>query len=119
MLRRLIVCWLLEAVAIALTAWLLPDVSINGGVLAVLWVAALFGLVNAILGTILRLLTLPLTILTLGLFALVVNALLVLITAALTKHFDVEGFWGAFWAAILITIFSTVLGWLFRPKVRA
>jgi uncharacterized membrane protein YvlD (DUF360 family) len=77
----------LLAVAIALTAWLLPNVDINGGFFAVLWIAALFGLINAVLGTILRILTLPLTLLTLGLFSLVVNAVLVEITSACEQSF--------------------------------
>jgi uncharacterized membrane protein YvlD (DUF360 family) len=44
------------------------------------------------------------------LFSLVVNALLVGFTTWLSEGFDVHGFWAAFCAAILISIFSTVLG---------
>jgi putative membrane protein len=110
MIRRLLAAWIVMAVAIALTAWLLPDVDINGGILAALWIAALLGFINASLGTILRLLTLPLNVLTLGLFSLVVNALMVELTSHLSSHFDVHGFWAAFWASILISIISTILG---------
>jgi putative membrane protein len=102
--------WVILAAAVALTAWLLPDIDINGGFWAVIWVAALIGLVNAILGPILRLLTLPLNVITLGLFSLVVNAFLLEITSHLSDHFDVHGFWAAFWGSILISIFSTILG---------
>jgi putative membrane protein len=102
------------AVAIWLTAWLLPDVHVRGGALTYLWIAALFALVNMFIGPILRLVALPLTILTLGLFALVVNAALVGITAKLSKDFNIEGFWTAVLAAILIAVFSAVLN-LFVP----
>jgi putative membrane protein len=114
---RLLVRWVLLAVSIALTAWLLPNVTIHGGVFAVLWVALLFGLVNMLIGTVLRLLTLPLTILTLGLFALVINALMVEITSHITKHFDVNGFWAAFWAAILISVFGAGLNLLVPDRL--
>jgi putative membrane protein len=100
------------AAAIWLTGWLLPGFEVHGGVLTYLWVALLFAIVNAILGPILHLLALPFTIITLGLFALVVNAGLVAITAWLSSDLSVDGFWAAFFAAILIAIFSAVLNLL-------
>lgn len=114
MVRQLIGTWIIIAVAFAITGWLLPGVEINGGVLGVLWIAALFGLVNAFLGTLLRILTLPLIVLTFGLFALLVNTLLIAITAGLSSDLDVNGFWTALWAAILISIITTTLTFLFR-----
>ena len=50
--------------------------DVSGGVGAYIWVSALFGIVNVLIGTVLRLLTLPLMLLTLGLFSIVVNAIL-------------------------------------------
>src|SRR3954452_20960573 len=109
MLLRLLLRWLVRAAAIWLTAWLLPDVNINGGFGTYLWIALLFALVNAILGPILHLLALPITVLTFGLFALVVNAALVGITAKLSDDFSIDGFWAALFAAILISVFSSVM----------
>jgi putative membrane protein len=111
-LLRLLVQWLALAVAIALTAWLLPGFNVSGGVLTYLWLAVLFSIVNVLLGPILHLLALPLTILTLGLFALVVNAGLVGITAWLSSDLSVDGFLPAFFAAILIAVFTAVLSLL-------
>jgi putative membrane protein len=113
MLRNLLIRWAILAVAVAATAALLADVDISGGFLGVLWVAALFGLVNAIIGSILRILTLPITVVTLGLFALVVNGVLLAITAGLTSVLSVGGFLSTIWAALLISVFSAVLNWLF------
>jgi putative membrane protein len=113
----LVVRWVLLAVAIALTAWLLPGFEVAGGFLTYLWVAVIFSLVNVILGPILHLLSLPLTVITLGLFALVVNAALVGITAWLSSDLSVDGFLPAFFAAILISIFSALLS-LLLPRSR-
>src|SRR5207249_2807606 len=107
------------AVAIGAAAALVPDVEVSGGALGLIWNAALFGLVNAIIGTILRILTLPLTIVTLGLFALVVNAALLGITAGISNVLTVGGFWSTVWAALLISIFSMILNRLLVKPRRA
>ena len=109
MLKRFLWIWLALAVAIGLTAWLLPGVEINGGFGSLLLIAAAFGLVNALLGTIVRLLTMPLTVVTLGLFALVVNALMLQITDWWLDRLDVDGFFTALAATVLISLFSTIL----------
>lgn len=114
MLIRIAIRLVVLAVAIWLTAWLLPDVTVEGGVFTYLWIAVLFALVNAFLGPILHLIALPITALTLGLFALVVNAALVGITAALSSDFSIDGFFTAVAAALLISIFSWVIN-LFVP----
>jgi len=106
--RRFLWTWLSLAVAIGLTAWLLPGMDVNGGFFALLGIAAVFGLVNALLGRILKLLTLPLTIMTLGLFSLVINALMLLLTAWWLDRLDVDGFLTAVAATLLISLFSTV-----------
>jgi putative membrane protein len=113
MLRNLLIRWAILAVAIGVTAALVSQVDVSGGVWGLIWVAALFGLVNAIIGTVLRILTLPITMLTLGLFALVVNAALLAITAGLTDELSIGGFWSTVWAALLISVFSTILNYLF------
>jgi putative membrane protein len=73
-----------------------------------LWIALLFGVVNAIVGPILRLLSLPFVLLTLGLFLLVVNAALLGLTAALTDRMTIDGFGTALVAGLILA----VAGWL-------
>ena len=50
---------------------------------------------------------------TLGLFLFVINAMLLLLTAWISRHFDlgfqVSGFWPAFWAGLLISLVSLIL----------
>jgi putative membrane protein len=117
MLIRILLRLVVLATAIWLTAWLLPDVHVRGGVVTYLWIAVLFSLVNMFIGPVLRLVALPLTILTLGLFALVVNAALIGITAKLSTDLNIHGFWTAVLAAILIAVFSAVLN-VFVPDRR-
>ena len=111
----LLVGWAILAAAFAVTSWLLSGIEVSGGFWAYLWVSALFGIVNAIIGTVLRILTLPLTLITLGLFSVVVNALLLKITDALTSHFTIDEFWWtAIWAAIILAAVSALLDVIVR-----
>lgn len=119
MVRRLLITWLVIAVGIALAAAIVPDIEVHGGFATYLWVALLFGLVNAILGPILHLLSLPLTVITLGLFALVVNGVLLAITAGLSNDLDVGGFLGTIVGALIISVVTATLHFLLRPVSRA
>jgi putative membrane protein len=112
MLKSVVIVWVCTAVAIAVTAALVPSVEIDGGPLAVIGVAAVFGLVNAIIGPLLRLLSLPLLLITFGLFALVINAALLGIAAGLSNALEIGGFFSTVVAAFLISVFSAFLGWL-------
>jgi putative membrane protein len=106
----LLVRWAILAAAFAVTSWVLSGIEITGGFLGYVWVSALFGIVNAVLGTILRLLTLPLTLVTLGLFSVLVNAILLNITDALSSRLTIDEFWWtAIWAAIILAVASIVL----------
>jgi putative membrane protein len=125
MLARFLIGWALLAVAFGITSWLLSGMDVTGGVWGYIWVSALFGIVNAIIGTIIRLFTFPLILLTLGLFAVLVNALLLQITDALSSHLTIDDFfWTAVWAAIILAFVSVVLSvavralvWHERPAV--
>ena len=120
MLRRLLVSWVILAIAIGLVAGLLPGLHINGGALTLLWVAALYGLVNATLGAILALLSAPLVLVTLGLFVLVINAAMFELIDWMSDSLTIDGFWWSLLAATLITVFTVVLTFvLHRARRRA
>lgn len=80
---------------------------------ALVLVALIFGLVNAVLKPLIKVIGCPLYVLTLGLVALVVNALLFLLVGFIADGlgipFTVEGFWAAFWGAIIVGIVGWVL----------
>lgn len=109
---NLIVRWLLNAVALALTAWVVPGISVSGAV-ALIVAALVIGLLNALVKPILVVLTLPLTILTLGLFLLVLNALLFWLAAAVVPGFAVSGFLSALLGAVVMAI----VGWALAKLV--
>ena len=122
MLKSIILVWLALAAGIAVAALVIPSVEFDGGLLTLLWVALLFGLVNAVIGPLLHLISLPLTVLTLGLFGLVVNGVLLAITAGLTDSLDVGGVFATIVAAIVISVISTLVlmaaGRVFTPELQ-
>jgi putative membrane protein len=81
-----------------------------------IWATLVLGLLNAFLRPIVLLFTLPVTILTLGLFTLVINGVMFYLAAHLVDGFRVSGFGTAFLAALLFSLFSSVLNVLFRTK---
>lgn len=105
---RLLLHWLLSALAMLLVAHFVPGFVVKGFVAALI-AAAVYGLVNATLGTVLKVLTFPLAIVTLGIFLLVINALMLQFAAALLPGIEVHGFWPAFWAALLLAIMGMLI----------
>jgi len=114
---------LVNAVALWVAVVLVGGVDIDARTTAgklgtLLVVAVIFGLVNAVLRPIVLVLSCPLIILTLGLFALVANALLFWLTAAVSNAlgapFHVDGFWAAFWGALVVSIVSWLLSLFVR-----
>lgn len=105
---NLFVHWLVNAIAVAVAAYVLPGVAIAGIVPA--FVAALvLGIINTLLKPVLILLTLPVTVLTLGLFLFVINAALVMLASRLVSGFEVANFWWALLFSIVVSIVSSFL----------
>lgn len=111
----LIMTWVLSAVAVSISAWIVPGVSVDSFGKAMV-AAAILGIVNALVRPLLVLLTLPVTILTLGLFLLVVNAACVAIAANVVEGFHVEGFFPAVIMVIVLTLVSSVIGSIFGSR---
>jgi putative membrane protein len=119
---RLLVRWVITAIAILAAAWLVPGITIADDAnswTAVFVMAAVFGLINAFIRPLLTLLACPLVLLTLGLFMLVINALCFSLSSWIAQNwfgigFVVDGFWPAFFGAIVVSIVSFLLS-LFLP----
>ena len=99
---------LLTAVAVVLSAYLLPGVNVAGFGTALI-VALVLAVLNAIVRPILVLLSLPITFLTLGLFLLVINALIILLADAIVPGFEVNGFFWALIFSIILSIITTII----------
>ena len=89
-------------------------------VLSLLAVAAVFAIVNSIIGTVIKIVAFPLYILTLGLISFLVNGLLLMITAWFTQWWgwglNVEDLWHGILAAIVISLINWVFGIILRPQ---
>jgi putative membrane protein len=116
-LLRFLINWFIYAMAIGITAYILPGVYLDG-VFAALVTAAILGLVNGVLRPVLFIFTLPLTILTLGLFTFVLNALMVLLAAAIVPGFAVAGFWWAVLFSLVLSVAVYFLGEATEPPER-
>ncbi|HEY5350223.1 MAG TPA: phage holin family protein [Candidatus Lustribacter sp.] len=104
-----------NAIALMIVAYLFNGhgVTVTGPVGALV-AAFVLGIINAILRPILFVLTLPLQIVTLGLFTFVINGLLFYWVGHWGIGLMVDGFWPAFWAAIVLGIVSFVLSSLLK-----
>ena len=105
---KTIIHWVVSALAILVTAYILPGVHLSGP-LAALVLAVVLGAINAILRPILVILTLPITIVTLGLWVLFVNGFLVILASYIVPGFEVANFWWAFLFGIVLAVVSWVL----------
>lgn len=116
-MRDLVIRLFINAVALWGAGSLLGGVQLSDDFTGVLVVALIFGLVNALIKPVVTLLTLPFIVLTLGLLTLVINALMLWITAGLTRHLSVSGFGSAFLGALVISTVSFLLSVLLGSEV--
>ena len=107
----ILINWLVSALAILATAYLLPGIHIASFTTALV-VAVVLGIINAVVKPILLILTLPISIITLGLFTLVINAAVIILTSYLVPGFKVDGFWWALFFSIVLSIVNWFLNQL-------
>ncbi|MCE2971377.1 MAG: phage holin family protein [Burkholderiales bacterium] len=108
---RLLLVWILSAVALYLVTLIVPGVTVDTYLTA--FVAAIvLSFANTLIKPILIVLTLPVTIVTLGLFLIVINALLFWGVGSFLPGFRVEGFWSAVGGVLLYSFFSWALSFL-------
>ncbi len=107
-MRGFVIRWLVSAIALAITAWIIKGIEIHG-IFSLLIATLVLGILNAIIRPILLILTLPINILSLGIFTFVINAIMLKITASVVEGFEIHGFWAAFVGAIFMSIISTLL----------
>ena len=99
---------LINGLAVYITAQVLPGVSVENFLTAVI-VSVVLGIVNTLIKPILFILTLPATILTLGLFTFVINVLMVYLVATFVPGFHVNGFIPALLFSVVLSLVSWFL----------
>ena len=119
MIRRVLLRWLINALAIYVASKVVPGIDVTDE-WAIVAVALILGLVNALIRPLLKFFTCPLIILTLGLFLFVINAAMLGLTAWVAGQlgigFWVVDFWAAFWGALVISLVSLALTLLIRGE---
>jgi putative membrane protein len=104
---RLILHWLLSALALMIVARLVSGFYVRDFTSALI-AALVIGLVNATLGLFLKVVTFPFILLTLGLFWFMINALMLMLASKLVPGFMVRGFGPAFWGAVVLALINMV-----------
>jgi putative membrane protein len=122
---KFIIRWVINAVALYAAIFVLAGrgVTFTGGWVDIIWLALIFGLINAFLRPLLSILTCPLIILTLGLFTLLINTFLFWLTGQVGQYFhlglSVNGFWPAFLGGLIVSVVSIALSLVFHDGGRA
>lgn len=109
---KFVVNILVSAVAVVITAKLLPGIEINGFLAAIL-VAVVLAFLNAVVKPILTILTIPITFFTLGFFLLVINAFIIIIADKLIDEFYVRSFWWALLFSLILSLITSILNMVF------
>jgi putative membrane protein len=114
---------IINALAIAATAWLLPGITVGGNpTLTIILVALIFGIVNAVIKPIFSFVTCGLYVLTLGLFTFIANAVMLWVTQYVAAwfglQFRIDSFWTAILGALIISVVSFILSMMFGKDKR-
>ena len=105
---KLILRILLSALAVVILSKILPNVSVDSYLTAII-VALVLSLLNFIVKPILVILTLPVTLITFGLFLLIINAIIILLADQLIAGFSVDGIWWALLFSLLLSFLQSIL----------
>ncbi len=111
---RLLLHWILSALALLLVSYIVPGFVLSG-IIAALIAAVVIGLINATLGLLLKVITFPLTVLTLGIFWFVINAVVLELASIVVPGFHIRSFGAAFIGAIALAVVNMIIRWL-TPK---
>ena len=121
-MTKFVVRWAINALALYLAVLIVPGIHYIGEWTGILWLALIFGLLNALLRPLLKLLTCPLILLTLGLFTFLINAGLLLLTSNIGQSFGigftVDGFWQALLGSLVISFVSIVMTLILRDELK-
>jgi len=112
---KLLIGWLLNALALLAVAYLVPDIHVSSFMSALI-AAAIIGLANILIKPILVILSLPVTIITLGLFIFVINGLLFWLAGYVLQGFDVKTIIAGIIGAIVYSVISWILSAIFIDK---
>lgn len=111
-MKSLLMRWFCTTIAVALAAHLVGMHYETFG--ALIATSLLLGIANALVRPLLLLLSLPFILVTLGFFILVVNGFLLWMVGGIVPGFHVDGFWQAFFGALIVSFVSWILSAFFK-----
>jgi len=123
-MTKFILRWAINAIALYLAVLILPGIDLRSNMVSILWLALIFGLINALFRPLIQLLTCPLIILTLGLFTLVINSFLFWLTSVIGQSFELgliindPVWWNAFLGGLVVSIVSVVLTMILKDELK-
>ena len=123
-MTKFILRWVINAIALYLAVLLLPGIDLGSGLVSILWLALIFGLINALFRPFLQFLTCPLIILTLGLFTLVINTFLFWLTSVIGQSFGLEliinepVWWNAFLGGLIVSLVSVAMTMILKDELK-
>jgi putative membrane protein len=123
-MTKFILRWLINAIALYLAILLLPGIDLQSGLISIIWLALIFGLINALFRPLLKFLTCPLIILTLGLFTLVINTFMFWLTSIIGQSFGLAliindpVWWNAFLGGLIVTIVSVAMSMILKDELK-
>ncbi len=123
-MTKFILRWVINAVALYLAILIVPGISLNSGFVPIIWLALIFGFVNALFRPLINLLTCGLIVLTLGLFTLVINTFLFWLTSVIGQSFGLvlvitePVWWNAFLGGLVVSVVSVILTLILKDELR-
>ncbi|MGD2158271.1 MAG: phage holin family protein [Anaerolineales bacterium] len=122
-MNRFFIRWAINAIALWAAIRLVPDIQAqNTHWLAILGLALIFGLLNALLRPLLKILTCPLIVLSLGFFTLLINTLMFYLAGEIGQYFgigfEVSGFLPAFLGGLITSAVSIVLSLILKDELK-
>ena len=105
---KMIIKWVFFALALMLTAWLIPRISVSN-IWAAMLACVIIAIINIFIKPVLLLLTLPVNLVTIGLFTLVINALLFMLAGWIAPGLEVDGFLSALFGSAVFSVLSLIV----------
>jgi putative membrane protein len=123
-MTKFILRWAINAIALYLAILIIPGIDLRSGLVSIIWLALIFGLVNALFRPLIQMLTCPLIMLTLGLFTLVINTFMFWLTSVIGQSFGLDlvisdpVWWNAFLGGLVVSIVSVVMTLILKDEMR-
>ena len=123
-MTKFIIRLAINAIALYLAVYFLPGIELESGLVSIIWLALIFGLVNALVRPLISILTCPLIILTLGLFTLVINTFMFWLTSVIGQSVGIAMiisepvWWNAFLGGLVVSVVSVFLTLILKDELK-